>query len=93
MVPYSSDGTCASPGEFSGAAVCEETRPMIVVTTPTGHIGAKLLEELLDAGETVRVIVRDPAKLPARHRKTLLAWPGTVLLINKAPFGSSPTAP
>ena len=36
---------------------------MIVVTAPTGNIGHYVLEQLLDAGETLRVIVRDPAKL------------------------------
>lgn len=37
---------------------------MIVVTTPTGNIGRHVVRHLLDAGETVRVIARDPAKLP-----------------------------
>ncbi len=37
---------------------------MIVVTTPTGKIGSQVVKGLLDAGEDVRVIVRDPAKLP-----------------------------
>lgn len=36
---------------------------MIVVTTPTGQIGGKLVRKLLDGGEEVRVIVRDPARL------------------------------
>jgi uncharacterized protein YbjT (DUF2867 family) len=36
---------------------------MIVVTTPTGLIGSKLLGDLLAAGERVRVIARDPDKL------------------------------
>ncbi|QMU76667.1 NAD(P)H-binding protein [Streptacidiphilus sp. PB12-B1b] len=40
---------------------------MIVITTPTGDIGSRLLTDLLDhpsGGEDLRVIVRDPAKLP-----------------------------
>lgn len=37
---------------------------MIVITTPTGDIGARVLGRMLDAGRDVRVIVRDPAKLP-----------------------------
>jgi uncharacterized protein YbjT (DUF2867 family) len=41
---------------------------MIVVTTPTGDIGGQVLDRLLDRGEDVRVIVRDPARLPARDR-------------------------
>ncbi|MEV4256549.1 NAD(P)H-binding protein [Spirillospora sp. NPDC049652] len=43
---------------------------MIVVTTPTGQIGRALLDRLLDADAAVRVIARDPARLPARvHEK------------------------
>ncbi|OPC80524.1 NmrA family transcriptional regulator [Embleya scabrispora] len=44
---------------------------MIVVTTPTGQIGAQVLTGLLDAPGTapaVRVIARDPARLPADVR-------------------------
>ncbi|MFF4528442.1 NAD(P)H-binding protein [Streptomyces sp. NPDC001407] len=41
---------------------------MIVVTAPTGQIGGRLLHILLDEalhhGEELRVIVRDPARLP-----------------------------
>ena len=38
---------------------------MIVITTPTGQIGRQVLGNLLDSGESFRVIVRDPAELPA----------------------------
>lgn len=38
---------------------------MIVLTTPTGHIGGHLLNLLLDAGAPVRAIARDPSKLQA----------------------------
>jgi uncharacterized protein YbjT (DUF2867 family) len=41
---------------------------MIVITTPTGQIGSRLAARLLDRGEAVRVIVRDPARLGARVR-------------------------
>jgi uncharacterized protein YbjT (DUF2867 family) len=37
---------------------------MIVVTTPTGNIGAEVLQGLLDRDASVRVIVRDPSRLP-----------------------------
>ncbi|MFF2078428.1 NAD(P)H-binding protein [Kitasatospora sp. NPDC058162] len=41
---------------------------MIVITTPTGQIGGRLLDLLLDRspshGEELRVVVRDPGKLP-----------------------------
>ena len=41
---------------------------MIVVTTPTGNIGHHVLENLLNAGEKVRVIARDATKLPQAVR-------------------------
>lgn len=37
---------------------------MIVITTPTGQIGHHVVHHLLDAGEPLRVIARDPGKLP-----------------------------
>ncbi len=46
---------------------------MIVVTTPTGDIGSKVLAALLEGtsagGEKLRVIVRDPVKLPGSVRQ------------------------
>jgi uncharacterized protein YbjT (DUF2867 family) len=36
---------------------------MFVVTAPTGHIGGQLVEDLIGAGEPVRVVARDPARL------------------------------
>lgn len=39
---------------------------MIAITTPTGDIGAQVLDRILDSGEAVRVIARDPARLPER---------------------------
>jgi len=42
---------------------------MIVVTAPTGLIGHQVLENLLGSGEPVRVIVRDPSRLPAHTRE------------------------
>lgn len=36
---------------------------MIVVTTPTGNIGRHLVRDLVEAGERLRVVARDPAKL------------------------------
>ncbi|WP_354637563.1 SDR family oxidoreductase [Kitasatospora camelliae] len=45
---------------------------MIVITAPTGNIGRHLLARLLEsapvAGEELRVIVRDPARLPDAAR-------------------------
>jgi uncharacterized protein YbjT (DUF2867 family) len=44
---------------------------MIVITTPTGQIGSQVLGNLLDSGEGLRVIVRDPSQLPAGVRDSL----------------------
>ncbi|MEV7099596.1 NAD(P)H-binding protein [Amycolatopsis sp. NPDC051045] len=45
---------------------------MIVITAPTGNIGRRLLSLLLEAaparGEELRVVVRDPARLPEAAR-------------------------
>ncbi|MBM7774476.1 uncharacterized protein YbjT (DUF2867 family) [Actinokineospora baliensis] len=41
---------------------------MIVITAPTGNIGRSLLPLLLDAGAPVRVVARDPARLPEAVR-------------------------
>jgi uncharacterized protein YbjT (DUF2867 family) len=41
---------------------------MIVVTAPTGRIGHQVLGSLPGSGEPVRVIVRDPSRLPAGAR-------------------------
>ena len=37
---------------------------MIVVTTPTGNIGRHVVQHVLNAGEAVRVVARDPDRLP-----------------------------
>ncbi|GAA1018825.1 MULTISPECIES: NAD(P)H-binding protein [Amycolatopsis] len=42
---------------------------MIVITAPTGNIGSRVLRLLFDAGEDLRVIVRDPARLPDSVRE------------------------
>ena len=42
---------------------------MIVITTPTGQIGRQVLAHLLDGTQPVRVIVRDPARLPDKVRR------------------------
>jgi nucleoside-diphosphate-sugar epimerase len=38
---------------------------MIVITTPRGQIGHQVLTNLLDGGESLRVIDGDPSELPA----------------------------
>ncbi|GAB3711946.1 NAD(P)H-binding protein [Amycolatopsis oliviviridis] len=42
---------------------------MIVVTAPTGQIGSRLLGGLLESGEPIRVIARDPARLADHVRE------------------------
>lgn len=41
---------------------------MIVITAPTGQIGSRLVPLLLERQEPVRLIVRDPGRLPAEVR-------------------------
>ena len=50
---------------------------MIVVTAPTGLIGHQVLGNLLGSGEPVRVIVRDPSRLPAQARDRVEIVPGS----------------
>ena len=42
---------------------------MIVITTPTGLIGHQVLDNLMDSGEALRVVARDPKALPADVRE------------------------
>lgn len=51
---------------------------MFVVTTPTGKIGSRLVSLLLSAGERVRVIARDPAKLSPLVRDKVEAVEGSL---------------
>jgi uncharacterized protein YbjT (DUF2867 family) len=44
---------------------------MIVITGPTSHIGSQVLERVINGPGPVRVIVRDPLRLPARLRDRL----------------------
>jgi len=44
---------------------------MIVITTPTGQIGRQVLGNLLESGEQLRVIARDPSQIPAGVREDL----------------------
>jgi uncharacterized protein YbjT (DUF2867 family) len=42
---------------------------MIVITTPTGMIGRQVLDSVIGRYEPIRVIARDPARLPPRIRE------------------------
>ncbi len=50
---------------------------MIVVIAPTGTIGRQVLEHLLEGGEALRVIVRDPSHLPAPIRQRVAIVQGS----------------
>src|SRR5262245_19024337 len=50
---------------------------MIVVTAPTGAIGSQVLANLLDRGDPVRVIARDPSRLPDHTRGRVEVVPGS----------------
>jgi uncharacterized protein YbjT (DUF2867 family) len=50
---------------------------MIVVTTPTGAIGQQLLRILLGAGAPIRVVARDPSRLPVQVRERVEVVPGS----------------
>jgi uncharacterized protein YbjT (DUF2867 family) len=42
---------------------------MIVITTPTGDIGHQVIDNILNRGEPIRVIARDPSRLPTHTRE------------------------
>jgi uncharacterized protein YbjT (DUF2867 family) len=50
---------------------------MIVITTPTGQIGREVLDMVLESADPVRVIVRDPARLPPHVRDRVEVVPGS----------------
>jgi uncharacterized protein YbjT (DUF2867 family) len=64
---------------------------MIVVTTPTGNIGQQLLENILDSGEPIRVIARDPSRLLEKTRKRVEVVQGShgnINVVNQAFAGA-----
>lgn len=50
---------------------------MIVLTAPTGHIGARVLTDLLRHDAEVRVVVRDPDRLRPEQRDRVEVVPGS----------------
>ena len=42
---------------------------MIVVTTPTGSIGRQVLDQILEQRASIRLIMRDPSRLPSHVRE------------------------
>ena len=60
---------------------------MIVVTTPTGNIGEQVLANILDSGVPIRVIERDPSKLPPQTRNRVQVVQGShgdINIVNQA---------
>jgi uncharacterized protein YbjT (DUF2867 family) len=51
---------------------------MIVVTTPTGNIGHVVLQQLLAAGEPIRVVARDPSRLIPEAKGRVEAVQGSI---------------
>ena len=64
---------------------------MIVITAPTGLIGRQVLGNVLGSGEPVRVIVRDPFRLPEQVRERVEIVPGShgdIGVVNRAFAGA-----
>ena len=64
---------------------------MIVVTTPTGSIGQQVLENILDGGQPIRVIARDPSGLPRQvldRVEVVEGSHGNIDVVNKAFTGA-----
>ncbi len=53
---------------------------MIVITTPTGDIGHRVLKHVVQGSEPVRVIARDPSRIPQEIRQRIEVIPGLVRL-------------
>ncbi|MFB9838205.1 NmrA family NAD(P)-binding protein [Actinoallomurus acaciae] len=51
---------------------------MIVITTPTGQIGHQVLDGVLGDGVPVRVLARDPSRLPSRVRERVEVVQGSL---------------
>jgi uncharacterized protein YbjT (DUF2867 family) len=64
---------------------------MIVITAPTSTIGRQVLENVLAGGEPVRVIARDPSRLPAQTRERVEVVQGShgdIDVVNQAFTGA-----
>jgi len=60
---------------------------MIVITAPTGDIGHQVLEKVLESDEAIRVIARDPSRLPAQLRgrvEVVEGSHGDIDIVNRA---------
>jgi uncharacterized protein YbjT (DUF2867 family) len=63
---------------------------MIVITTPTGDIGQQVLKHVVQGSESVRVIARDPSRIPQEIRQRIEVIQGShgdAAIIEKALTG------
>jgi uncharacterized protein YbjT (DUF2867 family) len=66
-------------------------KPMIIVTAPTGAIGHQVLENVLRGNEPIRVIARDPSRIPSNVRERIDVVQGShsdAAVVNKAFAGA-----
>lgn len=81
-------GLAASRAARAASTTNEGQRSiMIVITTPLGNIGGQVLETLLASGARIRVIERDPSRLPAQTRERVEVVQGShgdIHVVNKA---------
>jgi uncharacterized protein YbjT (DUF2867 family) len=64
---------------------------MIVITAPTGQIGRQVLDSVLNSGEPIRVIARDPSRLSPQVRERVEVVPGShgdIDVVNEAFTGA-----
>jgi uncharacterized protein YbjT (DUF2867 family) len=64
---------------------------MIVITAPTGNIGHQVLQNVLDSGEPIRVIARDPSRIPSDIRERIEVMQGShgnLEVVNRAFAGA-----
>jgi uncharacterized protein YbjT (DUF2867 family) len=64
---------------------------MIVITTPTGDIGRQILQHVVHGSEPVRVVARDPSRIPKEIRQRIEVIQGShgdAAIIEKALTGA-----
>ena len=64
---------------------------MIVITTPTGQIGYQILDQILNSGQPIRVIARDPSRIDPKIRDRIEVVQGShgdIDVVNEAFAGA-----
>lgn len=62
-------GMLAGCGSKSTASPGSSARRTIVITAPTGNVGSRVAANVLESGSRVRLVARDPSKLPEDVRQ------------------------